>query len=180
MFKRWFKPQAQSTISTVLYDKVVAQSRCPDIFITYKIADKTRPRFYVLLLHTLILNRRLIRDHTESSDMLSQQIFDHFTDGLAIALREIGYSDTALYKRQKLMLGQYYALAKCFDAHMGNDEQAIVQTLQQRFAGRDMHPDQTDLTGFVHYICRAQIMLDQQDSLQLHQGKLTWPHVKTP
>ncbi len=114
MFSRLFGKSRSHEVPQQLYGTVVTQARQPVFFTHYGFADSVTGRFDVLALHLYLFSRRLVREDTDTSQSLNQEVFDYFTADTDRALRELGVGDTSVPKRKKKMIRTFYALVEEF------------------------------------------------------------------
>ena len=104
----------------LLYDTLVAQAREPSFYTDHKVPDTLDGRFEMVVLHALVVMRRL-RGSVESGDEASQKLFDLMFADFDRALRELGVGDLSVGRRMKKMGQAFYGRAAAFDA-------ALVET----------------------------------------------------
>ena len=81
-----------------LYYKIVNISRNKDFYSKFKVPDTTDGRFEILLLHLIILIRKLKKDRKEH---LSQSIVDLMFSSIDLSFREEGVGDLSIPKKMK-------------------------------------------------------------------------------
>src|ERR1700752_370334 len=97
-----FRRKGSATIDA-LYGAIVAQARLPTFYLAYGISDSREGRFDLIVLHQVLLARRLGRDG-EAGRAVSQDLFDLFCRDMDANLREMGVGDLAVPKEMKRMV----------------------------------------------------------------------------
>src|SRR5215469_3078002 len=99
MILPWFRRNTQARTIAALYGAIVAQARSAGFYADYGVPDTVEGRFDLLVLHLVLLLRRLGRvsqapHGTELSKQLGKQLgqnlFDAFCRDLDANLREMG------------------------------------------------------------------------------------------
>src|SRR5262245_36209740 len=83
-----FRRRKGSATIDALYGAIVAQARLPSFYLAYGIADSRDGRFDLIVLHQVLLARRLSRDG-EAGRAISQDVFDLFCRDMDANLREM-------------------------------------------------------------------------------------------
>ena len=81
-----------------IYYKIVNMSRDTNFYSKCKVPDTTDGRFEILLLHLIILIRKLKKDRKEQ---LSQSIVDLMFSSIDLSFREEGVGDLSIPKKMK-------------------------------------------------------------------------------
>src|SRR5919198_5479991 len=113
LFRRPPKP----TI-TALYGAIVAQARTPRFYEDYAVPDTVLGRFDMVLLHAVLVLRRLrageARDGAPAQE-LSQGLFDAFCRDMDHNLREMGISDQGVPREMRRVGEAFYGRAQAYD-----------------------------------------------------------------
>src|SRR5215813_11076684 len=131
LFRRSPKP----TI-TALYGAIVAQARMPRFYEDYAVPDTVLGRFDMVLLHTVLVLRRLrageARDHA-----LAQALFDAFCRDMDHSLREMGISDQGVPREMRRVGEAFYGRAQAYDTALAAaDDAALDEALARNvYAG---------------------------------------------
>src|SRR5215471_8437663 len=96
IFQLFASRTATATIDA-LYGAIVAQARLPGFYLTYEVPDTVEGRFDMIVLHLVLLFRRLARE-PESVPALAQGVFDRFCRDMDHNLREMGVGDLSVPK----------------------------------------------------------------------------------
>ncbi|MDE0416757.1 MAG: ubiquinol-cytochrome C chaperone family protein [bacterium] len=98
----------------LLHDAIVAQARKPDLFRCHAIPDTFDGRFEFLVLHVLLVMRRLRTSGTGGDDA-AQELFDLVFADFDRALRETGVGDLKVGSRIRRMAQAYFGRARALD-----------------------------------------------------------------
>ena len=108
-----------------LYAALMAQARRPDFYRDYGVPDTLDGRFDLLVLHVVLLLRRLRED--EVTRALAQDVFDVFFRELDRALREMGVGDLGVPRRVKTMAEVFYGRARAYDAALASGDPGALE-----------------------------------------------------
>ena len=144
MFSRVFKKDPNKQIARQLYDGLVLSARQPRFYGENGAPDTVDGRFDLIVLHAVLLMRRL-RDGDEIGRDLAQRIFDIMFDDMDAALREMGTGDLSVGKKIREMGEAFYGRAKAYEDPLNQgDEDALTEAIdrnmfeenQSKFASR--------------------------------------------
>ena len=114
MLRRLFSRSRFSEITHALYHAVVGQARRPYLYRCFAIPDTFDGRFEFLVLHVLLVMRRL-RTAGSAGGAASQELFDLVFADLDRALREIGVGDLRVGSRIRKMAQAFFGRARALD-----------------------------------------------------------------
>jgi cytochrome b pre-mRNA-processing protein 3 len=116
MFKRLLsrRDTRLETASQRLYAEIVAQTRRPEFYTSLEVEDTLDGRFDILVLHAVLLFRRL-KAEGEEARALSQAVFDTMFVDLDQNVRELGASDVTVGRKVKTMASAFYGRAAAYD-----------------------------------------------------------------
>jgi len=106
-----FRRRSQARIIAALYGAVVAQARCASFYTDYGVPDTVEGRFDLIVLHLVLLLRRLGQESGQETALrssLGQDLFDEFCRDLDANLREMGVGDLAVPKRMQRFGEAFY------------------------------------------------------------------------
>lgn len=166
----WRSSQAR-TIGD-LYGAIVAQARAATFYGDYGVPDTVEGRFDLIVLHLVLLLRRLDR----SDDIgrgLGQELFDVFCRDLDANLREMGVGDLAVPKRMQRFAEAFYGRQAAYLAALAAPDQRAFETALARniFPGGD-GDGAARLARYGRAVVRA---LDEQDDDALLRGEVAFP-----
>lgn len=117
-------------ISSLLYGAIVAQARQPALYRDYAIADTVDGRFETIVLHTVVVLRRLGAGD-EGLRAVGQGVFDQLWQEMDQSMRELGVSDLAVPKRIRKLGEVYYGRAAAYGAALsGGDKNELSDVLR--------------------------------------------------
>ena len=158
---------------SALYGAIVAQARSPAFYRDYAVADTVDGRFELILLHLLLLLRRLRRE--EVLRLLGQEIFDLFCTDMDRNLREMGISDLKVPKEMEKIGAAFYGRKAAYDAALeATADTALLEALQRNVYASPKEPSQA-AARLAAYMRQTEQMLGQQDAQALLRGELRFP-----
>jgi cytochrome b pre-mRNA-processing protein 3 len=129
MLNRLFRRNPAREAGEALYAACVAQSRRPELYRAYAVADTAEGRFELYTLHVVLVLERLA-DGGAGEKMVSQALFDTYVKALDHALREMGVGDLSVGRKMRKLGEALYGRMKNY--------QAAYQALPERRALRDL------------------------------------------
>ncbi len=121
MFKWLSRRAAPRRDASVIYRRIVAQSRLPAFYARYGVPDTVEGRFEVLVLH-MFLVLECLRRQDEGRGPMAQHLVDAFFADMDTTMRELGVGDLAVPKRMRKLAGAFYErLASYREALAGED-----------------------------------------------------------
>jgi cytochrome b pre-mRNA-processing protein 3 len=114
MFGFWKKKNGQGLI-LALHNAVVDASRRPVLYAQCGLPDTVEGRFEALVLHALVVLRRL-RQLPPPADDVAQELMDAIFAHLEIALREMGIGDFGVPKRMKKLAEAFFDRTSTYDS----------------------------------------------------------------
>lgn len=126
-----FRRQAPSDPASLLYQALAAQSRRPEFYVAAGVPDSLDGRFDLLVLHVILLLRRL-KSEGATGRALGQAIFDVMVTDFDRAVRELGGGDVGVGKRIKAMISAFYGRLAAYDAALAEADDAALQAALRR------------------------------------------------
>ena len=140
MLRFWRKPRERSAVD-ILHGEIVDAARRAEFYGPGALPDTVQGRFEALVLHVLVVLRRL-RQLPPPADELAQELVDAVFSHLEIALRETGVGDFGVPKRMKKLGQAFYDRAAEYDPLIGG---ADVAGLARAVAARlDVGANETE------------------------------------
>ena len=172
MILRPFRRNAEARTIASLYGMIVAQARQPAFYTNYGVADTMEGRFDLIVLHLVLVLRRLDRAGDQGR-LLGQRLFDAFCRDLDGNLREMGIGDLAVPKHMQrfgeAFYGRQAAYLGALDApDSGDFENALARNI---LVGGALERA-ADLARYAHAAVRE---LDAQEEGALLRGELAFP-----
>ena len=120
---------ARQAAAHALYLRLVARARDPFLFRTLGVPDTREGRLESVLLHAMLVMRRLQREG-EPGQRLAQALFDLMFADIDRHMREWGVGDLSVGKRVKAVAQSFYAQAGAAEpALTTGDAAALVPVL---------------------------------------------------
>jgi cytochrome b pre-mRNA-processing protein 3 len=160
-----------------LYGVIVAQARLPTFYRDYGIPDTRDARFDMIVLHQVLLARRLARDG-EAGRALSQDVFDLFCRDMDANLREMGVGDLTVPKEMQRMAEAFYGRAEAYDRALADPaDDALAAALARNVFGQAEASVQA--RRLARYARLADRELAAAESGGFAQGRLMFPDPDT-
>ena len=167
LFRRNRRPD---TISA-LYGMIVAQARSPVFYRDYAVADTVNGRFDLLLLHTVLVVGRLMRE--EEGKAAGQALFDLFCSDMDDNLREMGIGDLSVPKHMKRVGEAFYGRAQAYEKALAEQsDAALIESVGRNVYGGGGGDAARRL---VAYIRRIMAELDRQTVAAIAAGSRSLP-----
>jgi cytochrome b pre-mRNA-processing protein 3 len=132
-FKLFLKNEPDAHKIALLYGAIMAQARSADFFTRFGLSDDFETRFESLILHMLLVMRRLGRE----GQPIKQSLMDFMVSDLDRTLREMGVGDVGVVKRMKYFMEGFYGRMNAYDAALtSNDNKEILRALIWRNINR--------------------------------------------
>jgi cytochrome b pre-mRNA-processing protein 3 len=173
MILRLFQRRAANTTIAALYGVIVAQARSPAFYADYGVPDSVQGRFDLIVLHMVLLLRRLGRD--EGARSLGQRLFDAFCRDLDGNLREMGIGDLAVPKHMRRFAEAFYGRQAAYLAALDAADQRVFENaLARNIFALSERDDRA--VRLAHYACAAVRELDAREEQALMAGQLRFPN----
>ncbi|KAA5804727.1 ubiquinol-cytochrome C chaperone [Alkalicaulis satelles] len=137
MFTRLFRKNPLKARARVLYDQLVEAARRPFLYGAQGVDDTVDGRFDMIVLHAILLIRRL-RQGGEAGQDAAQLVFDIMFDDFGAALREMGTGDLSVGKRIRAMGEAFYGRAKAYESPLAEgDADALAGAISRNMFNDD-------------------------------------------
>ena len=166
LFRRSPKP----TIAA-LYGAIVAQARLPRFYEDYRVPDTVLGRFDMVLLHVVLVLRRL-RQGEARDRALAQQLFDTFCRDMDHNLREMGISDQGVPRQMRRVGEAFYGRAQAYEAALAAESDAALGDALVRNVHAGAAVDEAALGALSAYVREAAHDLGAQSLDALATGAL--------
>jgi cytochrome b pre-mRNA-processing protein 3 len=164
-----------------LYGMIVAQARSPAFYRDYGVPDTVEGRLDMLMLHLVLLIRRLGQDQPRGTDIIpaaGQRLFDRFCRDIDANFRELGVGDLTVPKKMRQVAEAYYGRARAYEhALQANDMPALEAALARNVFGASV-----PLLGarrLAAYMREASRQLDAQPATAISRAALDFPLPET-
>jgi cytochrome b pre-mRNA-processing protein 3 len=172
MLSALFKKSLSQTAPQHIYGGVMTQARTPAFFLDYGVPDTVMGRFDVLSLHIYLLARKLREEGSETSQGLSQEVFDLYVYDVERALRELGIGDTSVPKKKKKMIRSFYGQIDDFDEALNNQNEGVIKEKVSRRYLTEIENAKPDLLA--HYMLKTDKHLETQEIKSILSGNVSW------
>jgi cytochrome b pre-mRNA-processing protein 3 len=155
-----------------LYGAIVAQARAETFYRDYGVPDSVNGRFEMIVLHLLLVLRRL---GSEPSRGVGQVLFDLFCQDMDANLREIGVGDLAVPRQMQRIGEAFYGRQAAYEAALNApDRQALASALARNVFGAAGAPVNGAMR-LAAYMMRAIRALAAQEETALIKGEVRFP-----
>jgi cytochrome b pre-mRNA-processing protein 3 len=163
-------PHARSIAS--LYGAIVAQARVARFYTDYGVADTVDGRFDLIVLHLVLLMRRVERG-SPAVRGLWQGLFDAFCRDLDANLREMGIGDFAVPKRMQRFAEAFYGRQAAYGSALAAaDDRDFEKALARNIFAGETNGAAARLARYGREAVRA---LDGQADEGLIAGTVVFP-----
>jgi len=173
IFKQLFRSKPEQEAAWTLYKEVVDQARQEALFLNLGIPDSVDGRFESIVLHLVMLLRRMRRDFPDC-DELAGALQEVFYADMDRSLREMGAGDLGVGKRVQRMaegfMGRLESYEAALDGLPSNGEEELRAALLRNVYGT-LPAGTIDPEGLQQYVIDQAAALDRQDSAELRRGK---------
>ena len=132
-----------------LYGAIVAQARLTTFYTRYGVSDSVDGRFELIVLHLVLVLRRLGGEQTagptqgsprqgspRAAARIGQQLFDVFCRDLDDNLREMGVGDLAVPRKMRTFGEAFYGRQAAYGAALGaTDDRELEKALARNIFG---------------------------------------------
>ncbi|SON56184.1 hypothetical protein HDIA_2643 [Hartmannibacter diazotrophicus] len=114
-----------------LYGAVMATSRDPAYYTDFAVADTVEGRFDLLMLHVVLVVRRLQREG-DGDKAMAQTLTEAFFADMDRTIREMGIGDLSVPKRMKKISQAFFGRYTVYDqAINAKDREGLAEALQR-------------------------------------------------
>ena len=174
-FLKKFWPQAapEREAAAQLYLRVVEKGRDPAFYATLGVPDTVNGRFDMIVLHAMLVIRRLRQGGAEGQTV-AQEMFDRMFLDFDRSLRELGVGDMSIGKQIKKMGKAFYgraiAVEEGIDAAASDQQASLKQALRDTVFRQRTDPHGVD--ALADYLLRAAAALQAQPPGDLIAGNV--------
>jgi len=167
-----FRRSSQTRTIHALYGAIVAQARSMTFYADFGVPDTVEGRFDLLVLHLVLLLRRLGRA-AEAGQRLGQDLFDEFCRDLDGNLREMGTGDLTVPKRMRAFAEAFYGRQAAYLATLeAPDPGAFENALARNIFAVGDTAGSVPLAAYARAAVRQ---LDAQRDAALLSGDVVFP-----
>ena len=160
--------------TAALYGACIKQARQPDFYARLSVPDTVDGRFDLLLLHVILVMRRLGDAMTAK-----QRLFDLMYADMDRSLREMGVGDMGIARKMKPMLAAFYGRAAAYERALAapsdsEDSETLTATLARNLYGSvAVAADHADRLAV--YVRQVTAALEGQAVSVIAAGHVTFP-----
>jgi cytochrome b pre-mRNA-processing protein 3 len=142
-----------------LYTQAVNQARQPEFYLHRGVPDTPDGRFDMVVLHVVLLMRRLKRDHDQSAGT-AQALFDLMFADMDQNLREMGVGDVGVGSRVKAMAKGFFGRLAAYDLALSAEDDSELCAALRRNLYRKCVPLDRDVAAVALYMRQEAAKLD--------------------
>ena len=177
MILRPFRRSAENRTIASLYGMIVAQARSAAFYADYGVPDTVQGRFDLIVLHLVLLLRRLARNDGPARGLagrnLGQRLFDTFCRDLDGNLREMGIGDLAVPKHMRRFAEAFYGRQAAYLAALDAADERDFENALARNILQNMGFDRA--ARLAHYARAVVRQLDAEAEDALLRGEVAFP-----
>lgn len=166
LLPRWLAPSPTDERGEFLYRCAMARSRAAIFYAALGVPDSLDGRFDSLVLHVMLLVRRLGRE--PGTAPLAQAVCDAMFDDMDRTLREMGVGDLGVGRRVRQMGEALTGRIAAYDAALDADgDEAIAAALIRNLYGTCPGTDPGQVAAVASYLRTADSALAGQEAVRL-------------
>ena len=142
-----------------LYVDAVHQARQPEFYLHWDVPDTADGRFDMVVLHVVLVMRRLKRDREQAAGT-AQALFDLMFADMDQNLREMGVGDMVIGKRVKAMAKNFYGRVAAYDSALSAKDDIALCAALRRNLYRKCSPSDAAVTAMASYMRRESAKLE--------------------
>jgi len=154
-----------------LYRAAVDQARTNTFYTDYGVADSIDGRFDLIILHVILLIRRLRREGDRGAD-IAQALFDATFADMDRSLREMGVGDLGVGRRVKAMAKAFYGRAQAYEDALETADRALLAKALRRNVFGEAPAESEAAEGLADYVLQVDRALVDQISEKLMIGEV--------
>lgn len=177
VLRRLFNRSRFSERAHLLHDAIVAQARTPALFRRHAIPDTFDGRFEFLVLHVLLVMRRLRASGADGGDA-AQELFDLVFADLDRALRETGVGDLKVGSRIRRMAQAYFGRARALDDALAAAVPDDLNKVLERNVYGTVSVEAESVRRLASYVRRQVAHLDSMENHRVLTGHIDFAGVE--
>jgi cytochrome b pre-mRNA-processing protein 3 len=172
MFNFFRRARSNHSIAS-LYGTIVAQARAAPFYRFYGVPDTVNGRFEMVVLHTVLVLRRLESDPVLRR--LGQALFDRFCADMDGSLREMGVGDLAVAPKMRKIGEAFYGRQAAYGAALGgSDPEPLIAALKRNVFSAEPGTD-LGAARLATYVRAVDGELAGQDGQALSRAEIIFP-----
>ena len=156
--------------ASALYIASVQQSRLEKFYTEWGVPDNVDGRFDLIVLHLMLLIRRL-RPQAEETKDLSQEILNIFFADMDRNFREMGVGDMSVGKHVKKAAKAFYGRAEIIEEGLDGSKDALETSLMETLY-RSVDVTKGDEKKMSLYVIETNNYLSQQSLKHILSGQI--------
>jgi cytochrome b pre-mRNA-processing protein 3 len=157
-----------------LYLQAVEQARHPELYLRRGVPDTPDGRFDMVVLHVVLVMRRLKRDHDQTAET-AQALFDLMFADMDQNLREMGVGDVGIGPRVKAMAKGFFGRLAAYDVALSAEDDLALCAALRRNLYRKCAPLDADVAAVAVYMRQEAAKLDAMPIKSLLDGGVPGP-----
>ena len=162
-----------------LYVGAVHQARRPEFYLHCNVPDTVDGRFDMIVLHVVLVMRRLKRDHDQAAET-AQALFDLMFADMDQNLREMGVGDIGIGKRVKALAKSFFGRLAAYDLALNAEDDLALYSALRRNVYRKCSPSDGDVMTMAAYVRRESARLEGLPIKVLLSGDLSFESASLP
>ncbi len=158
--------------ASVVYEKIITQSRSKQFYEFLDIPDTFDGRFELMVLHAFLVVRRL--KDSKKKLKFGRDIMTLLFDNFDLSLREVGVGDMGIGKKIKLMADSFYGRAFAYEEALKDDGELLEQTLNRNVFKKDERNKSKSLKMLADYIRKEALAIEKLSDSDLLDARLTF------
>lgn len=171
----FLRARPDAAIVEALHEAVVAAARRQSLFATLGVPDSPWGRIESVMLHALLIVRRLNR-LAPPAPSFSQPLVDGMFTGFELGLRQIGVGDLSVPKKMKALGGDWLGRIEAYAGPLDRcDESALAAALARNVLSRPDEPEAARPLAAHILACEAALAATPWEAMR--EGRLVWPPI---
>lgn len=158
------------TAAAALYAAAVQKARDPRFYRDLAVPDTVDGRFDMIVIHTMLIMRRL-RERPAELHVTGQHLFDLMFTDMDRSLRELGVGDMSVGKHVKKMAKAFYGRAAAYEAGLDGAPEILAQALRDNLYRHAEAPSAT-IDEMADYMRRADAHLAARPVVEVVAGRV--------
>ena len=172
LFDRFREARRASDVSNSLYVQAVEQARSPAFFTQYGVPDTVDGRFDLIILHIMLLIRRL-RGNGKAAAEMSQSVLNHMFSDMDRNLREMGVGDLSVGKQVKKMAKAFYGRSEVWEEGMDAGRAQLMSAFEETvYRSVEQSPEQ--VSSLADYTLAIDEVLKAHDTDHMLAGEISF------
>jgi cytochrome b pre-mRNA-processing protein 3 len=167
----WRRRRATDDAARALYDAVVERARNPVFYTALGVPDTLDGRFDLVLLHAILVMRRLTAESDAMARDVSQALYDTMFADMDESLREIGVGDLSIGKKVRVMTEAMRGRSQAYATSLDDaDHAGLVEVVRRNIYGTATATPQ-QIARLAAYIQAAAAALAGQGGAEIVAGQ---------